>query len=141
MNWKNLAFGAVAFAVIAEIAHVVEAMLTMNYYLDPAYFGTWSKIMMPAAGAPPAEFYMYSIVFALVTGALFAYVYSVVRGALPKKNTGIWYGKLVWLVAGFPGSLSMYLMFNMPVGLIAAWTVSSLIIYVAAGWALEKIAG
>jgi len=141
VNWKNLAFGAVAFAVIAQVVRTVEAMLTMNYYLDPAYFGTWSKIMMPAAGAPPVEFYIYSVLFALITGIFFAYVYSAVKNALPKKNKGLHYGVLVFFVAGVPFGLTTFLLFNVPCGLLTVWAVTSLIVYLAAGWAVEKITG
>ncbi|VVB67825.1 Uncharacterised protein [Candidatus Norongarragalina meridionalis] len=141
MNCKNIVFGAIAFAVIAQVVHMAEAMLTMSYYTDPAYFDVWSKVMMPGPGAPPMSFYLYSISFALIAGALFTYVYTVVRNGLPKKGAGVKYGALVWLVAGLPGSMTMYLLFNLPASLFAIWAATALIVHVAAGWAVEKIAG
>ena len=47
--------------IVSQIIHSIEAFATMDFYLDPNYFGVWSKIMMPGPGPPPAEFYYYSI--------------------------------------------------------------------------------
>jgi len=141
VDMKKILFGGIAFAVIAQVVRTVEAVLTMDYYLDPAYFGTWSKIMMPEAGAPPVEFYIYSVLFALITGIFFAYVYSAVKSALPRKNKGLHYGVLVFFVAGAPFGMTAFLLFNVPCGLLAVWAVTSLVVYLAAGWAVERIAG
>ena len=49
----------VLFGIIALIVHWIFAYVGMDYYLDPAYFPVWSKLMMPTAGPPPASFLYY----------------------------------------------------------------------------------
>ncbi len=52
---RGVAITAVAMTILAQIVHTLESILTMGYYTDPAYFQVWSKVMMPAAGPPPAS--------------------------------------------------------------------------------------
>jgi uncharacterized membrane protein YagU involved in acid resistance len=128
--------------IIAQVIHTIEASLTMSYYTDPTYFSVWNKIMMPKAGPPPTEFYYYSLVFSFITGLFFTIVYKVVEKSVPGKsllNKGLIYGLLIWLVAGLSGSLSMVLLVNLPVDLVAYWTVSGLIVNLLAGVAIAKI--
>lgn len=128
--------------IIATVFRTVESMMTMDYYMDPDYFSVWSKLMMPTAGSPPIEFTVTSIVFAFIGGLLFAGVYNVIAKGVPGKTLlrkGINYGLIIWIVAGIPFSLSMVLLINLPIDLIAFWTVTSLIIYSIVGAATSKI--
>lgn len=139
---KGIAITAVAMTILAQIFHTVESILTMGYYLDPAYFQVWSKLMMPVAGPPPASFYIYSIVFALVGWFLFAFAYSKLGAAIKEKTEirkGLKFGALIFLVAGLPGMLSLYLLINLPAGLIISWMVSSLVLYLAGGIISAKL--
>jgi hypothetical protein len=114
----------------------------MGYYTDPTYFSVWSKIMMPTAGPPPMEFYYYSLTFAFISGLFFIVVYSVIANGVPGKTfvkKGLIYGLLMWLVGGVSGSLAMVLLINLPVDLIAYWTVTGLIVDLIAGVAIAKI--
>ncbi len=143
-NWKKIGIFAVIMAIIAQIVRTGEAFATMNYYLDPNYWPVWSKIMMPGPGAPPAEFYYLSILFALVTWALFGIVYSMLGSAIKEKTPrkkGLVFGGLMFLIGGLPGSMSMYLLFNLPADLIAVWTVTSLVLYLIAGIIATKFIG
>jgi len=82
------------------------------------------------------------LAFAFINGLLFTGVYSVVAKGVPGKTfgkKGTRYGLLVWLVAGIPSALSMVLLINLPIDLIAYWIVSSLIIYILAGIAVARI--
>ena len=122
----------VVYAIIAQIIHSLGAMLSMDFYTNPAYFTVWSPLMIP----PMANFFYYSIGFGFVTGVLLAMAYSVVHCCLPGRTAmrrGVVYGTLVFLVAGIPGALSMYLLINLPVMLILAWAVENLIIYLIGG--------
>jgi hypothetical protein len=144
MNWKGIGIVAVAMAVIATVVHTVESILTMGYYTDPVYIAVWSKVMMPALGAPPPlSFFVLSILFALIGWGLFAFVYAKLSPALkesgPKK--GLKFGALMFLVAGIPCTLMLYLMVNLPVGLLAIWTFSSLVLYLIGGLLSERLIG
>ena len=138
--WKIIV-AAIVFMIISQVIHTIEAQLTMDYYTDPTYFPVWSKIMMGENGLAP-QFIYYSLAFAFINGLLFTGVYSVVAKGVPGKTfgkKGTRYGLLVWLVAGIPSALSMVLLINLPIDLIAYWIVSSLIIYILAGIAVARI--
>jgi hypothetical protein len=139
--WKII-LAAIVFMIISQVIHTIESMATMDYYTDQTYFSVWSKIMMPNEGPPPAEFYYYSLIFAFVGGLIFTGVYTVVEKGIPGNTVvkkGIYYGLLVWLLAGITGSLAMVLLINLPIDLIVYWTVTSLIINLLAGVAIARI--
>lgn len=141
--WKII-LAAIVFMIVAQVIHTIESMLTMSYYTDPAYFTVWSKIMMPTAGPPPTEFYYYSLTFSFITGLFFTVAYTVVEKSVPGNTfvkKGLIYGLLIWLVGGLSGSLAMVLLINLPVDLIAYWTVSGLIVDLMAGVVITKIVG
>jgi len=133
--WRVLASG-VLFAIVAQVLHTVCAFLAMSFYTNPDYFSVWSKIMMPAAGPPPASFYAYSILFGLLSGILFALVYTVIKGGIPVKaiaKKGLFYGFLVFLVGGVPGYLALILLVNLPFALIIIWAAETLVINLLGG--------
>ena len=106
--WKIVLAIIIALA-LAQVLHMVEAQFTMDYYTDEAYFGVWSKIMMPDEGPPPASFYYYSIGFGLIMWIFFVLVYYLLGSAVPGRGAGrgIMYGLLVYLVGGLPGFLML----------------------------------
>lgn len=125
----------VIFALISQLIHALEAILAMGFYTDPTYFNTWSKLMMPSAGPPPLSFFYYSIIFGIITGILLAFAYAIIRRGVPGAGIkrGLMYGLIVFLVAGVPGSLSLYLLVNLPPMLIAYWALENLVIYLLGG--------
>ena len=136
ISWPRLLGVAILYIIVSEIVMTLGAMADMNYYMDPNYLAVWSKIMMPTAGPPPAEFYYYGITFQLVTGLLFGIVYAVIRGAVPGKgwkNKGLMYGFLVFLLAGIPTSLMLFMLINLPLGIILSWMLQSLVVYLLMG--------
>jgi len=141
MDWKRIIGAGIVFAIIAQVMHTIEAFLTMNYYTMPDYFAVWSKVMMPTAGPPPMEFYVISIVFGIITGVIFAAVYSMFKDNVPGAGTkkGLCYGGILFLVAGIPFGLTMYLLINLPMMLLVWWNIFSLIIYLIGGIVIEKI--
>ena len=142
LNAGRIIGAGIVFAVISQIIHSIEAFATMNYYLIPEYWPVWSKVMMPGEGAPPMSFYGYSFGFAVIIGVIFALAYSVIKDSLKGKNAmqnGVRYGTILFFVAGIPFSLTLYLLVNLPVGLIAYWAFSTLIIYVLGAIAIAKI--
>lgn len=141
INWKMAIVAGIIFMVIAYIVHTIEAILTMSFYTNPAYFGVWSKLMTPTAGPPPASFMLYSLVFNLITGIIFASLYCWVGGLLPKDFSGrlVVFVEVLFAVTVIPGSLSMILLFNLPLALIVYWAISSLVIYFLATWVFIKL--
>jgi MFS family permease len=141
MDWKRIIGAGIVFAIIAQVMHTIESFLTMNYYTMPDYFAVWSKVMMPTAGPPPMEFYIISIVFGIITGAIFAAVYSMFKDNVPGTGTkkGLYYGGILFLVVGIPFTSTMYLLINLPMMLLVWWSIFSLIIYLIGGIVIEKI--
>jgi hypothetical protein len=142
INLPRLIAVAIVYAIVGEIIMTIGAMADMSYYYDSNYFPVWSKLMMPAAGPPPDEFYYVGIAFQLVTGFLFALVYNVLKGAVPGKgwkNKGLMYGFLIFLVAGIPTTMTLYLLINLPVGLLLSWMLQSLVVYLVMGLVAAKI--
>ena len=144
LNYGKLVLASVLYAVIAQIVHTVGSVVAMGYYLMPAYFPVWSKIMMPTAGPPPASFYVYSIVFALLTGLFLAYFYVVLRKSIwgnTAVKRGLCYGLIVLFIGVIPFSLMLILLINLPLGLIAEWTVENLVVTFAGSMVIAKLMG
>ena len=157
ISWPRILAVAILYAIVGEIVMTLGAFLDMSYYFDPAYFGVWSKIMMPAAGPPPLEFYYFGIAFQLVAGFLFAFVYSVVKRSVNLGvhstlnlragkewhkgwyNMGLMYGFLIFLVAGIPTTMTLYLLINLPVGLLLSWMLQNLVVYLIMGLVAAKL--
>jgi len=142
INWWRVVIFAAIWAVITEVVHTVGAILAMPYYLMEEYFPVWSKVMMPAAGPPPASFYVYGIVYGLIAGFLFAVVYNIVKDSVPGKSAakkGLAYGLMVFAVAGLPVAFTLHLLINLPCVLILAWAVESLVIYLVNGMIVAKL--
>lgn len=143
INYKNLLLSAVLFVVLAQIIHSLCAYLGMGYYLEPEYFGVWSKIMMPGPGPPPAEFFYYSLGFGFISAVIYIVVYGILKDSIPGKNAigkGLIYGFLViWLVGTVPGNLAMYLLINLPPGILVLWALENLIIALGGGYLIVRI--
>jgi hypothetical protein len=143
INWGKTLLVGILYTVFAAIVRQVETMLTMPYYLDPTHFGLWSKLMMPKAGPPPAEFMMMSVVITLATGISIAVIYYYIKEMLPKKTT-----KRVFffadLMIGFSFiffTLPTYMLFNIPMGLLVSWFISTFVILLFASIISVKIIG
>jgi predicted neutral ceramidase superfamily lipid hydrolase len=141
-NLKNILISAVLFLAVSQIVHQLFAFAGMGYYTDPAYAGVWSKIMMPGPGAPPAEFYYLSIAVGFITALIYVVVYNKIRAAIPGKtlmNKGLNYGLwIIFILGTVPGYLAMYLLINLPAGLVALWAAESLVIALVGGIVIAK---
>ena len=143
INWGKIFLVGLLYTVFAVVVRQVEVALTMPYYVDPAYFGLWSRLMMPKAGPPPAEFMITSLVFTFAGGVSIAVIYYYLKDILPKQ-----FLKRVFffadLMIGFSFiffTLPTYLLFNVPLGLHVIWFISTFIILVFASFASVKIIG
>ena len=130
LHWKPIILSGFVFAIIAMVVHMVESVLTMSYYLMPAYFGTWSKVMMPTAGPPPVSFYVYSSVASFLGGFLFAELYDLIKsqlGATYWQRVCI-FTKYLVLLELVIFILPLWLFVNLPLGIIVSWFVSGALI-------------
>jgi hypothetical protein len=133
----------IVVAVISQILNTLEAFATMNIYLADEYFPVWSRIMMPAAGPPPASFYVYSILFSLIAGIIYAGVFFVLEDGIPGREIrkGLYYGLILFLVSGIPFLLTTYLLINLPSLFFVAGTIFGFIGYILSGLVINGIVG
>jgi hypothetical protein len=136
INGIRLIIAALAYTLFAYILHIIGALLTMQFYLDPAYFPVWSRLLMPTAGPPPLSFSVYSLILGFITALLFTFIYLKVRPLFKGKSRarmGATYGFGVFLVGGLPGFFMLWLLINLPFLLIADYAVESLIANLVGG--------
>lgn len=144
IDWKKTILAAVVFTIIAQLVHSIFAFIGMDYYLKEAYFPVWSKLMMPTVGPPPSTFYLYSLLFGLISALIYAYVYNWLKGCLEGKTPverGLCYGLVLFFLGSVPGYLSLVLLINLPLGLIGLWAIEGLLVNLAGGIAIVKIVG
>jgi hypothetical protein len=135
MDIRKVLIYTVVFVIASQIIHMFSAFLTMDYYKDPSYFAVWSKIMMPGEGAPPMEFYIYSVAFSIVTGLIYGLAYVVMQRSLPGKGVskGLFFGMLLFLINGIQMA-GMFMLVNLPPGLLAIWSlIDGLALFMIAG--------
>lgn len=73
---------------------------------------------------------------------IFAKVYTKVSKIFQNKNyvqKGLRYGFGLILVSSVPFTLAMFLLINLPVGLIASWFITDVIALLISGIAIAKI--
>ncbi len=129
------------FTIVSQIFNILGAILTMQYYTNPAYFSLWSKLMMPSNGPPGVDFYLASIAIGLINGIIFASAYYLLNQSIPGKgiSKGLNYGILLFLMVGIPFTLTIHLLLAVPAMLLLNWAISGLIIYLISGVAFSKI--
>ena len=128
--------------VIGFVLRIVESMLTMGFYMDPAYFAVWSKLMMPTAGPPPMQFFGVSLLFGLITSLITVWAYHVVApifGPQGWMRKGVFFGIFLFLLTVAPGMLSMMLMINLPAALLFSWLVTGFVISMIDGLVVAKL--
>jgi uncharacterized membrane-anchored protein len=141
--WGKVLLVGIIFTVVSTVVHQIEAVLTMKYYVDPQYFGVWSRLMMPSNGPPPAEFMITSLIFSFATGVSIALIYYYLKDLLPKnvmRRTFLFADLLIATSFVF-FTLPVYLMFNVPVGLLVSWFISSFLIITTASAVIVKFVG
>ncbi|MFA6295983.1 MAG: hypothetical protein WC663_01375 [Patescibacteria group bacterium] len=127
---------AFVFAILGQIIHTIGAIITMPYYIDPKYFKIWSILMMPHEGPPPISFTIISLAFGLINGLIFASIYSILKKCLPGSTLakkGMFFGLLVFLLAGISMFFTLALLINLPFALLIYWVFESLIFYLVLG--------
>jgi hypothetical protein len=129
ISWKKVILSSVIFTIIVFVVRQIEALFTVNYKM-PAYFIR-----------PPVNFLITSLVFTFATGISLALIYYYLRDHLPKDNKQrIFYFADIMIGTSFIFfTLPVYLMFNVPLGLLISWFVSNFVILTTSSWILVKI--
>lgn len=141
INWFKVFIVGFIYTAITTIIRQVEAVLTLKYYMMPEYFAVWSKTMMPNAGPPPMDFFIKSIVITLASGISLALVYYYTRDMLPKnfRERVLLFADLMIGLQFIFFTLPIYLLFNLPAGLLISWFISSFLILVITSFTCVKI--
>ena len=141
LNYGRILGAGLVFGIIAQVIHTVAATFEMSYYMQSAYFCLWSSLMMPHAGPPGMQFFMYAILFSIISGIIFAWTYAIVNKSIPDKGAykGLWFGVLLFFAVAFTGTLSMYLLLAIPTALLMLWALENFIIFLIGGVAISKI--
>ncbi len=107
----------------------------------PEYFGVWSKTMMPTAGPPPVSFMITSLVFTFVTGVSITLIYYYLKDHLPKeeKKRAFYFADLMIGTSFVFFTLPVYLLLNIPFGLLVSWFITNFIVLTAGSFLLVKI--
>jgi hypothetical protein len=131
--WKVFQIGAI-YTVIAAVVHTLESMVMMKWYQMPEYFGVWSKLMMPKAGPPPAEFFITSTIGSFMTGISLCAIYYYLKEYLPKNETKriLFFADLLVATSFIFFTVPLYLLINIPPALLGSWFVSGFILNLAA---------
>ena len=141
INWLKVLLAGAIYTVISMVAQQIGVVFTMKYYIDPQYFGVWSKVMMPSAGPPPPSFMITSLIMTLASGISITLIYYYLKDMLPKnmmKRTFLFADLLIATYFIF-FTLPVYLLFNVPVALNISWFVISFIILTATSAVIVKI--
>lgn len=141
LSLKKVLLTSVIFTIISFVLHQIEALLTMKYYLMPSYFGVWSKLMMPSNGPPPVSFMVTSLIFTFVTGVSITFIYYYLKDRLPEhkwKRIAYFTDLMIGTYFVF-FTLPVYLMFNVPGGLLVSWFISTFVILLTSTFFIVKI--
>lgn len=141
IKWDKIVVAGLLFMAIATLVRQVEAMLTLGYYQLPQYFGVWSQVMMPEAGAPPVSFLLTSLFFSFFTGCSLAIFYELIKPALARNalRGALTFTKITVGLSLVFFTLPVYLLFNVPLGLLVWWFVTSAVIFFLSAMVFVRI--
>ena len=143
INWGKVFLIGILYTALSMVVRQVEMLWTMKYYVDPAYFGVWNKLMMPSAGPPPPEFFIVSAIITLSVGMSLTIIYYYLKEYLPKGYIprSFFFADLMVATSFIFFTLPTFLMFNVPYALLASWFVSTFVIILVSSLTIVKIVG
>jgi len=132
MCWKLLKVGLAA-GIVGIIVSLAIQMLTT---------GTTSAMFQATASVwkswtAPEMYLMYFV--PLWVGVFMAAIYQYTDKKQKVFRKGWIFGFMIWLLAGFPGTLMTYSSFAIPNELVGIWMCSGLLQYMAMGWVIAKM--
>lgn len=142
IRWGKVFLVSLIYLGISAILQYCCQMLTLNYYQMPEYFGLWNKLMMPYQGTiPPFYFTLISLGYSLLSGFVLAILFSLIKDTWEKccckQVSG--FTLLVSCLRLVFTYIPMVMLFNIPILLVAAWFITSIIIVFFSSIAFAKI--
>lgn len=143
INWGKVFLIGFLYTVVSMVVRQVEMLWTIKYYMDPRYFGVWNKLMMPNVGPPPPEFFIISAIITFSVGMSLTIIYYYLKEYLPKGYIprSFFFADLMVATSFVFFTLPVFLMFNVPYGLLASWFVSTFVIILVSSLTIVKIVG
>lgn len=129
---------AALVTIVSGVTHTLIAFFTMPYYLDPNFFSVWSKVMMPVAGPPPTLFYVLTLVFGLLAGFVYAELFLLTRKELTASPI-LSFAALIAMISLVIYYLPVYLLINIPLGLLIWWFGTDIVISLIISAGFSKI--
>ena len=142
IKWGKVILVSFIYLGVSAALQYICQLLTSNYYQMPEYFGLWNKLMMPYLGTvPPFYFTLISLGYSLLSGFVLAILFSLIKD--------VWEKCFCKQISGFTLLVSslrlvftyipMVMLFNVPILLVAAWFITSIIIVFLSSIAFVKI--
>lgn len=141
IHWGKVLCIGLLYTILSTVVRQVELVWTMKYYLMPQYFGVWSKLMMPTAGPPPAEFMTTSLIMTFISGMAIVIIYYYLAEYLPKSfwKRAMFFADILVSTSFIFFTLPAYLLFNVPAALLVYWFVSTFIVLFATSIFIVKL--
>lgn len=141
IQWGKVLLVGFLYTIIAMVVRQLEVLWTMKYYTMPEFFGVWSKTMMPTAGPPPMEFMIVSAIITFTSGVAITIIYYYLKDYLPK---GFWkrstfFADILVSTSFVFFTLPVFLLFNVPLALLAYWFGSTFVIVLASSMLIVKL--
>jgi hypothetical protein len=139
-DWKQIIIAAAVFIIILQAVSYSERLLNTSYYNNPIYSSLWSPLVVQT-GTFDAVLVVSMIIANMLIGIIFAYGYSALGNVIPGKalSKGVNYGLFIFMLAGIPFILEAFLVFAVPVPLLAGWAIGGIITCVLGGAAFARI--
>jgi len=133
---SRIFIASIVFLVIAQLLHVGGIAISIDYYTHPNHYELWSPLLISFGNINTGiSFFFVNLGFGFLGAVVFVTVYTALGKALKGSpvEKGVSFGLLVFLVTNLPGSMSMFLLLNIPVEIVILWILESFIIYLVGG--------
>lgn len=125
---KIIIGGILAGLALFVVTFIFESLTADMYMMAPR--GMFKEMNLTAF-----------VIYDLIIGLIFAYVYSIIKASVPKGGIqkGLIFGLIIWLIGSVPGIGISYVTMNIRNKLLLIWLFSALVQYAAAGIAIELV--
>jgi|GEM_PF-3003552 len=133
---SRIFIASIVFLVVAQLLHVGGIAISIDYYTHPNHYDLWSPLLISFGNINTGiSFFLVNLGFGFLGAVVFVLVYTELGKALKGSpvEKGVSFGLLVFLVTNLPGSMSMFLLLNIPVEIVILWVLESFIIYLVGG--------
>ena len=120
---KKIIIGGILAGVVMLVVGFIFGSLSADMYIT-APRGIFKEMNLTAF-----------VIYDLIVGLIFAYVYSIIKSSVPKGGIqkGLIFGLILWAIGTVPGLGITYVTMNIRNKLLLVWLISGLVGYLAAG--------